>query len=734
MAEMLSETKAPTVGDWLDQIKLAEKDKYYSGWLKRCDKIIKRYRDERAISNTVLDKKGKKSFNIFYSNVQTLAPAIYSRVPAPQVERRFRDSDPVARAAAHILERALDFTIQDYDFDQTLTNCRNDYLLTGRGQAWVRYVPEYGPLLDEMGQQVIGEDGQPMQRLAYERVKCEYVHWKDFLHNPARVWEEVTWVARKVYLTKEELSELAGPDVAEQVSMNYAPEGAQEKDGDAESRSEKYKKAVVYEVWDKTTKTVYWLTKGFSSGFLKTMPDPLGLEHFFPCPKPMLGILTADTVIPIPDFSMYQDQAAELDDIATRKALLLKAIRVVGIYDPSKQELARLLDEASENEMVPANDWAGFAASGGIKGAVDFLPLTEAIQTLMQLNDAEQRVKQEIYEITGIADIIRGNSSPSETATAQQIKGQFATLRISDRQRAFQRFARDIVGIKGEIIAEHFQPETLAAMVGAQNLPLDEQQSFMQALELLRNQMLRSYRIDIETDSTISVDEQLDKQAATEFLSAVGPFMQQSIQVMQTSPSWGPVMGQMLTFVTRRYKAGRNFEGAIEQAVQQTLEQVQQQQEAQAQAAEQPDPEMQKLEAQMQLEQQKLQLESAKVQNDISLKQAQAQADMQIQQLKQQLEMSTAQWKAALEQEKLRGTMELQAAKVQADMYLKASMAQDSDNEATLEDLAPPAPQPMPAIPPIIVNVDAKAPAKKIGTITRTPDGNSIVTVEDAPA
>jgi hypothetical protein len=65
------------------------------------------------------------------------------------------------------------------------------------------------------------------------------------------------------------------------------------------------------------------------------------------------------------------------------------------------------------------------------------------VAALESLYEAREKVKQDLYDITGIADIIRGVSDPSETMGAQQIKSNFATLRIGDHQRAVQEFARE---------------------------------------------------------------------------------------------------------------------------------------------------------------------------------------------------------------------------------------------------------------------------------------------------
>jgi hypothetical protein len=93
---------------------------------------------------------------------------------------------------------------------------------------------------------------------------------------------------------------------------------------------------------------------------------------------------------------------------------------------------------------------------GGLQNLVSEMPLDSLAKTIMELENRRDRVKQIIYEVTGIADIVRGASNASETATAQQIKGKWAGLRISSRQSDFAVFARDLIRLKAEIIAERF--------------------------------------------------------------------------------------------------------------------------------------------------------------------------------------------------------------------------------------------------------------------------------------
>jgi hypothetical protein len=95
------------------------------------------------------------------------------------------------------------------------------------------------------------------------------------------------------------------------------------------------------------------------------------------------------------------------------------------------------------------------------------------------------------------------------------------------------------------------------------------------------------------------------------------------------------------------------------------------------------------------------------------------------------LDIQKAQFTAALEEEKLRGTLELQAEKVRADMMLKAMQAPMQEQIKTNQQLEIPtaaAPQ------PIIVNVDARQPVRKMANIMRDANGNmQDIMITDVP-
>src|SRR5260221_432391 len=106
---------------WLQQLTLAENED--KDFVTRGRKIVARYRDERQSGNR------DARFNILWSNVETLKPILYGRTPKPDVERRHKDADPIARLGAQILERALSYEDDLDEFDEVMDQVVEDRLL-----------------------------------------------------------------------------------------------------------------------------------------------------------------------------------------------------------------------------------------------------------------------------------------------------------------------------------------------------------------------------------------------------------------------------------------------------------------------------------------------------------------------------------------------------------------------------------------------------------------------------
>ena len=661
---------------------VSQYDNEFKKWEARAEKIVKRYRDDNRSQHTNETAK----FNILWSNVQTLIPAVYAKLPKASAERRFGDNDPVGRVASEIIERALDYEIEHYpDFRATMRYAVEDRFLGGRGTAWVRYEPHVRTLdTPEDGVQITEDieneraegqtpegaenpenqdytagEAEPQEEIEYECAPTDYVHWKDFGHSVARTWEEVTCVWRWVYMTREALTERFGEKMSKKIPLDSGPETLKTYGQSNKERT----RAKICELWDKETGKVYWFTKNYSE-LIDERDDPLELEGFFPCSKPLYSTTTSDTLIPVPDFVLYQDQANELDILSDRIDGLVKALRIRGVYDASQPALQRLLTEGDNNTLIPVDKWMQFSEKGGLKGAIDILPIDELANALLNCYRARTEIKAQIYEITGISDIIRGASAASETATAQQIKGQYAGLRLRSMQEEVALFASELIRLKAQVMCSKFQPQTILAYAAAGQMSQPDQQMIPQAMQLMQDNPLRNFRIEVDADSLVQIDEQQNKRDRVEFLTAFSGFMKEALPVGQQSPELVPMLVELMKFGIGAFKQAKPIEGVLDVA----LEQMKQKQAGPQQ--QKPDPEMMKMQAQQQSDQMRVQADTqaaqAKMQAEMQMTQAKAQAEMQVEQMKMQ-------HAAQLEQQKLQfesqlKNMEMQAAKERTEL------------------------------------------------------------------
>lgn len=641
---MTDELKEPQSSQrWTTELTLAKNaDKT---WVDRSKRIVKRYKDERSGSIRTV-----KKYNILWSNVQTILPAVYSKTPKAEAERRNKDSDPVGRCASEILERSLQYELDNTDdYDEAIKSAILDRLLGGRGTAWVRF---------ETQEVATVEDTQPASM--QESSPVDYVYWEDFRCSPARVWGEVTWVARRVYMSRKEGISRFG-DEFKQVNLTHVPIGLDKlmEQGATQGETEVMKKAEVWEIWDKAEKQVIWVAEGYDK-VLDVKADPYGLDGFWPMPKPLFATQTTDTIVPIPDYSQYQDQADELDMLTNRIGMLVEACRVAGVYDASQPAVQRLMNEGTNNTLIPVDSWAALAEKGGIKGVVDWMPLDQVVAALAKCYEAREQAKQIIYEITGLSDIIRGATKANETATAQRIKSNFGSLRLKRMQRDIAMFASEILRIKGQLMADLYSPASLVEMSGIESTEDGKNQELVQtALQLLKSEPMRSFRINVAADSLVDLDEQQEKADRVEFLTAAGGFLEKAIPAATQTPALAPLLGEMLMFGVRAFKAGRPIEAAFDQAVQ-TLNQPQQSK---------PDPEMQKVQAMQQQAQ-------AKMQADMQAAQIKAQTDGQIAQIKAQAQLETERAKMQMQAQVDNNRQRAEAEQHQLKLANEAQLAQ----------------------------------------------------------
>ena len=471
--------------------------------------------------------------NIFWATVETLKPFLYFKQPTVFVIRSRKTAGDVENLAATILERALYWNMKQFDFDSVVKYARNDFLLSGMGILWEQYNPTF-----------YGVGNAFLKKR--EQVDTVYVNPMTFLADTQQVnvWEDVTWIARKTCLDLSEVAENFAPEVADYVIGRY---------GDSAC-------ITVYEIWDKSSKSVYYLSPEYPADFLDVYEDTLHLSGFFPCPKPIMATLTNDGVIPVPDYVEIKSLLDELDGVNNRMRLTMQALKVSGCYDSSFPELANIMDK--DVTLISVSDFEKLKDAGGLKGIIDFAPIEQYVTALGALAERRQTLINSIYEVTGVSDIMRGASQAKETATAVNQKTNFGTLRNQDRQNDMQRFLKDLLQIKAEIICEQFAPEFLLSFLNPDECK--DTEKALKAVKLLKSEKLRGMVINLETDGCFNIEQ--DEERTLNVLKNVHQIITQAFGIVSQQPALLPLYRQMLESAVATMPRARQFDSVMDEA------------------------------------------------------------------------------------------------------------------------------------------------------------------------
>lgn len=686
---------------------LCEAEREFQQYYNYCDRIDKIIDAAGELSLGQHFYFSDQEFDLFWASLEILKPAVYSRPPQPVVAPRFQDRNRVATTASELLERCLVSSFERGDFDQVMLNVRDDLVISGRGVTRITYETD--------------EEG------GGKRVCDEHVDRCDFLHEPARKWSEVGWVAFAGYLTEREFRKRFPNADVEKAQFNIRRDSS---DG---HRVDTAAKCKVWEVWHKADKRVYWVTEGVDT-FLDESEPFLRLEGFFPCPRPAYGVLKRRSLIPVPDYVRYERTLEQINDITRRIHGLLDWVRVRGLIpaggDVSDAVETALSQNSDDVMLIPVPGAALMQGSNG--NFVQFLPLQDFATTIQGLIEARRELINNFYELSGISDIMRGATEAEETLGAQQLKSQYGSIRVREKIDELQRLARDVARISAEIIAEKFDQETLldmaqmtiptraevdkslkeleqaakdemeqlaeqareaAEQARASGEEIDPQRAelqFQQAqqailekyqpqiaklrntvviedvMQLLRNQKARAFTIEIETDSTIMTDEMAEKQSRAEFLTAFANASAAVQPLLAAGESGAKLAGGMIKFALAPFRAGRELDALIDEFVEQAPQALAQQGEGE-EDADLAAAQMRLAEAEMQ----KAQAQIAKVQADAALKEQ----EIQLRGAEAQAKAQEAQQKFQLEVEETRGKIAETQARIEK-IYAEIQLAQ----------------------------------------------------------
>lgn len=553
---------------WKEQIEYV--DESNKGWIKRGKHVVNRYRDTRS----KLENDSQRRMNILWTNVSIMDPAIYSKCPLPIVDRKFLDRDVTGRLSSQILERGLRSEVKINGLHTSISAAVKDYLLPGRGQVWIRYEPEIeqGPSLpsdstsmmeDELDKifkdSDIEDEETPEEeklentgeQLLAERALVDYIDWKDFYMFPAKArrWEEVQAVGKRIYISKHEAIERFGEEIGSKMRSNTVVLGSiNERDNWSDTsifQDINERDIIVFEIWNKTDKRAYWISTGYNY-LCDIKEDPLKLKKFFPCPRPLNATMTNDVIQPVPDYHEWQDQAIQIDELTQRIAMLARACKVAGTYDAANGGLKRLMSESTENQLIPVDNWAMHAEKGGVKGSISFMPLEEIQSCIQTLQEVKQEQKQDLDEITGLSDILRGTTDSRETLGGLRIKNNNAGTRLSKRVADVVDFACETVQIVAEVMCKHFDDNTL---IEASGILYEEELQPDFVIEEYQSKMASQLSSQPQPQQQVPQGPQQPQQQSQNNVVPFPPQQQQPAQQpqqpqMQPSPQLGGVLPQ----------------------------------------------------------------------------------------------------------------------------------------------------------------------------------------------
>lgn len=519
-------------------------------WLSRIEKeekvhapMRKRAREVQQVFNSNLpDDPLYVPLYWMVCNVQHVG--IYSSQPVPDVRPRNEYANPVFSDISRVIHRGIKYFVDHKSFDFNFHRAIDDYLSVSLGVVRIKLDSEIkqAPVPGSMNMM-----GQPQfeEQIGEQRMRWEYVSWNCFGWMPCNSWEAVNWVYFKHPMTQAECQKKFGRTVRGTKQTKHS------------ERNESWLQNTVdiYEIWDKVSRKVLFVAKGEQEP-IQVVDDPLELEGFFPMPDPMMHNIPSDELIPKPDYNYIEEYDKELNDLQERRKNLLKQIKSTGAYEKGLPELAGIMD-LDDGQLLAVQNLAGrMASAGGQDAAIFWMPIKEKVEALVQLTMQIQVVKAQVDEILGISDIVMGTTKASETATAQEIKGRWVGVRLTRKRELVQYTVREMFRIMAQLLVSHITPENLQRMTQIQ---LTQEMS-----QLMQNDTMMDFIIDVETQSTVAKDEDSERRTHQEMLNGVAQFSQAVLPMVAQNIMPADVANAILTCAMQPYS---RYSRALDEAL-----------------------------------------------------------------------------------------------------------------------------------------------------------------------
>lgn len=603
---------------------IVDADKSREAWLtmakRSWNEIKKRQKNNNLWSITPNSLRKRAKYPAWYSIFKIRQPLLLSRIGIPICRDTTQDgNDTVGATAALIKERLAVNLAKSFDFFDVLCAVRDDFLATSFGcarayyertevkeQVKERITPQKIPgteetaFVDAQGKIIesddIGQDDEgffiehdQVVAVDNERVYLEPVLYSDVYVDPdIKRWKRCKRIAFADYYSRPEFVEVFGAKAL----ATLPPDTSQSIHAGNDDAAPKRRTIKVYEYWDMYEQKPYWWAdegEDFIEPVQARRPDEeqegddearvglYDLSCFFPCPTPLVTSQATDEYWPVPEYYHVIDIVEDIHQIFSRMFALTKAIRARLLYDSDVEGLQSALNEAAEGDAIGVANLAQalVGAGGSLENVVQYIPVEKLIQSLENMYRAFEQRLNCLYKLTGTSDLLQGliTDPTQRTLGERQMTEKYAINQVAEPQRKMQEYVRDCYELITEMAIKNFNDASLDRYIMPVTLPKEHQGKYKQALGMLKEDWKR-FRIELETDSTIALNEQYDKEMRRELVDTLTNAVERSANIAQTSPAMVAITLHSMKFLIQGMRQAKMFQQEISEAIDGVIKQA----------------------------------------------------------------------------------------------------------------------------------------------------------------
>ena len=567
----------------------------------------------------------KKRFPLWYTTLKVRQPLVFSKLPDVVVNPLLEDVEGFNTMVANVGEKFSHAVLEMFPFFTVACSARDDLLMTQLGQGRVMFDckfvdqpkrealelveidvqdPQTGEIfpqevfVNSKGEQVPPEvvqyDYQQIpfieleemeEKVKQERVFMKPVCYKNYIWDwEAKDFSEWEYNGYRYKMNKRELVRRFGQEALTALNEDHKLD---------DQSKEHRRKIEIIELEHEPSRCRYIFEAGGKEIIKAIKEDAEGgkdeayrlrTENFFSCPYPMLDNLTSENSIPVCEYAQVKDILDQIHDLYERKTQCSRLARPRALYDKAVTELSALINKSKQGSYIGVNGLSTKARQGQV--LVLYLDVTPVINAMVEFGKQIQEELSGYDQVTAFSEVVRGVTNPYESATAVERQSQFTMSRLRPIQMDMQRWCRDSIRLLIDLALEKFSEERCYEIVNSSLSP-EERQGFTQIIAKLKDDNWRSFSLDIETDSTIMIDEQVHKQQALELGQMIGQFLGQMAQAAASAPETLQLSAVVMEKIIDKYRGGKDFKLEIRKAFQAIMAAAQQKA---AQAAKQPPP------------------------------------------------------------------------------------------------------------------------------------------------